>query len=73
MSAGYRIIDSIVIRPCYLGTIGTALLGTIQTGNVGTQLHMSCMQIVVYTICTVHLCAAPHIFPLIDIVMGYRI
>ena len=46
---GRRIIDSIVIRPCQLGTIRTASLGTIQTCKVGTQLNIICIWAVVYT------------------------
>ena len=46
---GCRIIDSIVFRPCQLGTIPTELLRTIITSKVATQMKSICICAVVHT------------------------
>ena len=49
VAPGSRIKNSIVIRPCYLGTFRTVLLGAIINSKVGPQLNISCILAVVYS------------------------
>ena len=49
VAPGSRIKNSIVIRPCYLGTFRTVLLGAIINSKVGTKLNISCILAVVYS------------------------